>query len=160
MPDAVLLDTSFLINLLNVDAPFHQNVRSYYENFLIEKNVLKISTIAIAEYCIKGSVDELPLQNVQIVPFNFFHAKRTGEFAKILFEMRRKKQIVVENRTIIPNDSKLFAQADLDEDIIYFATTDSNCTKLHNSLKENLEIKFNILDINKPSNEFFGNLGI
>lgn len=43
-----------------------------------------ISTISIAEYCVGGDVHELPLRNLQIVPFNFDHSKRTGELAKIV----------------------------------------------------------------------------
>jgi len=41
-----------------------------------------ISTVSIAEYCIGGDIHELPLKNLQIVPFNLNHAQRTGEFAK------------------------------------------------------------------------------
>jgi len=36
--------------------------------------ILEVSTISIAEYCVRGSLDELPLMNVQIIPFNLDHA--------------------------------------------------------------------------------------
>ena len=39
---------------------------------------MMISTISIAEYCVGGDVHELPLRNLQIVPFNLDHSKRTG----------------------------------------------------------------------------------
>ncbi len=81
MKYSVLLDTSFFIRLLNDEDPLHTKAKGYFRYFLEEGIILKISTISIAEYCVKGSVSELPLNNVQILPFNFDHAKRTGEFA-------------------------------------------------------------------------------
>ena len=65
-----------------------------------------ISTISIAEYCVGGDVHELPLRNLQIVPFNLDHAKKTGEFAKIVF--LNKSKLKLKERNIIPNDTKLF----------------------------------------------------
>ena len=71
---------------------------------------MMISTISVAEYCVGGDVHELPLRNLQIIPFNLDHSKRTGEFARIVFQNKRK--IKLTERNIIPNDTKLFAQAD------------------------------------------------
>lgn len=68
-----------------------------------------ISTISIAEYCVGGNAAELPLRNLQILPFNFDHSKRAGELAKIAFEARKKSTLQVVMRNIIPNDTKLFA---------------------------------------------------
>lgn len=82
MTYSVLLDTSFFIRLLNDEDPLHQNAKDYFRYFLDNDIILKVSTISIAEYCVRGSLDELPLMNVQIIPFNLDHAKKTGEFAK------------------------------------------------------------------------------
>ena len=71
---------------------------------------MMISTISVAEYCVGGDVHELPLRNLQIIPFNLDHSKRTGEFARIVFQ--NKGKIKLTERNIIPNDTKLFAQAD------------------------------------------------
>lgn len=85
MTHSVLLDTSFFIRLLNDEDPLHQNAKDYFRYFLENDIILKVSTISIAEYCVGGSLDELPLMNIQILPFNLDHAKRTGEFAKAIF---------------------------------------------------------------------------
>ncbi len=85
MKDKVLLDTSFFIRLLNDEDPLHENALEYFKYFLQQKFPLVISTISIAEYCVRGSLDELPLKNLQIIPFNINHAKKTGVFANILF---------------------------------------------------------------------------
>ena len=52
-----MLDTSFLIRLLKEDDPLHTNAKSYYQ-YLLENNfVLYVSTVAVAEYCVKGELD-------------------------------------------------------------------------------------------------------
>lgn len=61
MKHSVLLDTSFFIRLLNDEDPLHSNARGYFKYFLEKEIVLKISTISIAEYCVRGKIDELPL---------------------------------------------------------------------------------------------------
>lgn len=60
--DCVLLDTSFFIRLLNEEDPLHENAFGYFRYFLEHDFVIKISTIAIAEYCVRGDVSELPLK--------------------------------------------------------------------------------------------------
>jgi len=85
MKHSVLLDTSFFIRLLNDEDELHENALSYYKYFLENDIVLKVSTISIAEYCVFGKLEDLPLKDIQIVPFNLIHAKKTGEFAKIIF---------------------------------------------------------------------------
>lgn len=64
----VLLDTSFFIRLLKEDDRLHENAVDYFRYFLENDFVLKVSTIAIAEFCVKGSTDMLPLNNMQILP--------------------------------------------------------------------------------------------
>jgi len=84
MKHSVLLDTSFFIRLLNDEDPLHKNAVGYYRYFLENEIILKVSTISIAEYCVLGTLDDLPLNNIQILPFNLKHAEKTGEFAKVL----------------------------------------------------------------------------
>jgi predicted nucleic acid-binding protein len=114
---SVLLDTNFFIHFLQEESQLYKNANGYFKYFCEHNIKMKISTISIAEYCVIGSLDELPLKDVQIVPFNMDHAIKTGEFAKYVFE--RKNQISVE-RKIIPNDTKLFAQADVDHSVEFY----------------------------------------
>lgn len=92
---AVLLDTSFLTRFLNENDPLFKNADGYFRYFLQKEITMMVSTISIAEYCVGGDVHELPLRNLQIVPFNFDHSKRTGEFAKIAFNAKRNGKINV-----------------------------------------------------------------
>lgn len=65
MKHSVLLDTSFFIRLLNDEDSLHQNALNYFKYFLEKEIDLKISTISIAEYCVKGNLSDLPLVNLQ-----------------------------------------------------------------------------------------------
>jgi len=157
---SVLLDTSFFIRLLNDEDPLHPNALGYYKYYLENEVILKISTISIAEYCVRGNLDDLPLKDLQIVPFNLNHAVRTGDFAKVIFTENKTAPEKLTPRAIIPNDSKLFAQADLDKSITHFVTSDNRSTKTLNALKTEIIPKFEIIDIQNPYHQIFGILDL
>ncbi|WP_040495697.1 hypothetical protein [Fulvivirga imtechensis] len=154
MKHSVLLDTSFFIRLLNENDSLHSNALGYFKYFLEKDIILKCSTISIAEYCVRGSFDELPWRNLQVVPFNFNHGIRAGQFARIIFD--EKDKLELNNRNIIPNDSKLFAQADIEEAITHFVTSDEGCLKIHKILKEKVNAKFEIINIRTSYHETYG----
>ena len=97
MHKAILLDTSFFIRFLNESDPLFKNADGYFRYFLQKEIRMMISTISIAEYCVGGDIHELPLRNIQIVPFNLDHSKRAGEFARIAFNAKRSRKIDVTN---------------------------------------------------------------
>lgn len=119
-----------------------------------------ISTISIAEYCIGGEISELPLKNLQIVPFNLNHAKRTAEFAKIAFEARTKGSLQISKRNIIPNDTKLFGQADCESSVEFYLSSDTESLKVYNIIKNELNPKFQFIDLNTPYHQIFGLLDL
>ncbi|MFW5759471.1 MAG: hypothetical protein ACOCXH_00655 [Cyclobacteriaceae bacterium] len=156
--NAVLLDTSFFLRFLNDSDPLFKNADGYFRYFLEKEISMIISTISIAEYCVGGDVHELPLRNLQIVPFNLNHSKKTGEFAKIVFQ--HKRSLKLRERNIIPNDSKLFAQADCEKAISYYLSSDSESLKIYNLLKKETNPKFQFIDLNTPFNITFGILDL
>lgn len=160
MKHSVLLDTSFFIRLLNPNDSLHENAKGYYKYYLEEEIALKFSTISIAEFCVVGNIDELPLKNLQIVPFNIPQAKRTGEFAKVIFEQKKISGESLSPRAIIPNDSKLFAQADWDKTVTHFVTSDKRSNITLNHLRQVIQPKFAIINIQKPYNEVYGVLDL
>lgn len=151
---AVLLDTSFFLRFLNDADPLFLNTDGYFRYFLQQDIVMIISTISIAEYCVGGDVHELPLKNLQILPFNLDHSKRTGEFAKIVFQ--NKNKLKLNERNIIPNDTKLFAQADTETSIEYYLSSDIESHKIYLLLKQETNPRFQFIDLNTPYSEFFG----
>lgn len=155
---AVLLDTSFFLRFLNENDPLFHNADGFFRYFLQEEITMMISTISIAEYCVGGDVHELPLRNLQIVPFNLNHSKRTGEFAKIVFQ--NKGKLKLKERNIIPNDTKLFAQADCENAVEYYLSSDTESLKIYNLLRQESSPKFQFIDLNTPYNEIFGLLDL
>lgn len=160
MKHSVLLDTSFFIRLLNDEDPLHTNAVGYFRYFLENDIVLKISTISIAEYCVLGNLEDLPLKNIQIVPFNLKEAEKTGQFANIIFAENKVSEEKLMPRAIIPNDSKLFAQADLDKSITHFVTSDIRSKNTLALLKKGTNPKFEIISIDIPFTETFGILDL
>lgn len=158
MHKSVLLDTSFFLRFLNDNDPLFKNADGYFRYFIKEEITMMISTISIAEYCVGGDIYELPLKNLQIVPFNLDHSKRTGEFAKIVFQ--NKGKLKLNERNIIPNDTKLFSQADCEKSVEYYLSSDSESIKIYNLLKEHTNPRFIFIDLKIPHYETFGILDL
>jgi len=160
MKHSVLLDTSFFIRLLNDEDALHKNALGYYKYYLENEITLKVSTISIAEYCVLGKLEELPLKDIQIIPFNLNQAERTGEFAKIIFSENKVSREKLSPRAIIPNDAKLFAQADLDKSVTHFVTSDERSIKTLNNLKKGVAPRFEIINIQIPYHQTYGFLDL
>lgn len=155
--NCVLLDTSFFIRLLNEEDSLHQNALGYFRYFLEHDFVIKISTIAIAEYCVRGEVSELPLKNMLIVPFNFDHAQRAGKMIAEVYAEKKKRGATIAPRAVVPNDTKMFAQADVEPDINFYGTADVECKKVYDMIKASEgTLSFGFIDITIPYNNFFG----
>lgn len=154
----VFCDTSFFIRLLDRTSDLHNNAKGYFKYFTENNFKLLISTIAIAEYCVGGDISELPLRNLQVVPFNLEHARRTSELARIAFQ--NKGTLQINSRNIIPNDTKLFAQADIDDSVSYYISSDNESFKVYNLLRQHTSIRFQFIDLKIPHSELFGLLDL
>lgn len=157
---AVLLDTSFFIRLLDRNDPLHLNAKGYFKYFTENHFELTTSTITIAEYCTNGSINDLPLKHLQTIPFNLIHAQRTGEFARIAFNARAKGNLQIAERKIIPNDTKLFAQADCEKAVELYLSSDTESLKVYNAIKTEIMPKFQFVDLNIPHYQTFGILDL
>ncbi|MFZ1700089.1 MAG: hypothetical protein WBO10_09530 [Pyrinomonadaceae bacterium] len=150
----VLLDTSFFIRLLNGNDPLHENALGFYRHFLEKGFRLKCSTISVAEYCVKGKLDEMPLKTLEILPFNLDHSLAAAEFAQLAFA--EKNSLDLGNRLIIPNDTKLFGQAHVQSEIRAFVTSDVGCIKVFEFLKQTMTLDFEIMNIREPFSSVLG----
>jgi hypothetical protein len=63
-------------------------------------------------------------------------------------------------RTIIPNDSKLFAQADIEKTVHYYLSSDSESMKIYKLLRQETNLSFQFIDLNIPHYETFGILNL
>ncbi len=151
----VFCDTSFFIRFLNEEDSLHSNAKGYFQYFLEHEYKLYISTIAIAEFCVKGNIEELPLREIRVSPFNIEHAILAGACVKTLYEARRVGAIEVNHRIIIANDVKLMAQAQC-EGAGYYITSDKECKKMYDILAADKRIDFDFIDLNTPYTAKFG----
>ncbi len=152
---SVFCDTGFIIRLLDKTNELHNNAVGYFKYFLENDFIIRLSTIAVAEYCVKGSIDQLPLRNILLCPFNATHAVKTGECAKVLFEEKAKGVLKVDARIMIQNDVKLLAQTEC-ESAEYFITSDTNSYRMYDILKKQNLLSFNFIDLNTPYSSTFG----
>ena len=83
-----------------------------------------------------------------------------GEFAKIAFSAKKAGSLQVSNRNIIPNDTKLFAQADREKSVEFYLSADTESLKIYNLIKAETLLKFQFIDLNIPYNETFGILDL
>jgi hypothetical protein len=60
------------------------------------------------------------------------------------------------DRAVVINDIKLFAQADCENEIDAYVTSDSESEKMYNALKQNTELSFSFFDIKISCHEAFG----
>lgn len=158
-PSCVMLDTSFLIRLLDETGPVHENVTRFFRHFVEQGIPIKVSTIAIAEYTVIGNKEELPFRFIQIAPFNLQDAFRAGEMAAVVFQ--NKGQLTDVSRKVIPNDTKLFAQADVDRETTHFVTADIQSIKVYDVLKDNMPtMNFQLMNARTPFGEVFGLLDL
>lgn len=151
----VLLDTSFFIRFLDERSPLFENALKYYKHFVLNGIPMYISTISIAEYCTRGKIDELPLKDLRFLSFNFDHSIKSGEFARFVFDEKGKLKLT--ERNIIPNDTKLFSQADVEVGVSHYLSSDKESVKIYNLLKEKgLSVNFEFIELQKPYEETFG----
>ncbi len=94
-----------------------------------------------------------------VLPFNFDHAVRAGKMIDEVNEEKRKRGAVITPRAIVPNDTKMFAQADVETDVNYYGTADVECKKLYDMIKTvEGSLSFRFIDITIPYNQYFGEL--
>lgn len=125
----VLLDTSFFLRFLNTQERLHRHADGYFRYFLDRSWPMYLSTIVIAEYCVRGRLDELPLRHLRILPFTAQHAQCAGVFRGNLHDERNVTLPEVP-RLLVQNDTKLFAQADQETNITHYLSADERSRKV------------------------------
>ena len=116
---AILLDTSFLISLADPTRDNHAVARQYLVESLSRGVPLYLSTIVVSEFQVKQAINDLPMRNFIVLPFNIDHAMSTG----IL--MRSFTRDAGDDRAAVKDDIKLIAQA-VCESITHVLTDDKN----------------------------------
>ena len=153
--ESILLDNSFVTRLLKSDDEYHQNVVEYFQYFLENDIVLYLSTIVISEYAVADNPDNLLALNAfQILEFDYGDAKLAGDYFSFLKDSKELREI--EERKVIINDLKLFAQIQ-NRGIDAFITKDrKSLPKMINPLKANRGLNFEFYDLTVPIKDVLG----
>lgn len=104
--NSVLLDTSFLISLSDPARAHHAAAVQYYKECVHRQVPMYLSTIVISEFQVRQAINDLPLRNFVVLPFNVDHAMRCG---LIVRQMTRDPE---DDRVRVKDDFKLLAQCD------------------------------------------------
>jgi hypothetical protein len=104
--NSVLLDTSFLISFADSSRPNHAAALSYYRECVRRQVPMYLSTVVISEFQVKQAINDLPLRNFVVLPFNIDHAMKCG---LLIRNMARDPE---DDRVRVKDDFKLVAQCD------------------------------------------------
>ena len=154
--DSILIDTSFCIRLLKSNDPLHQNAKDYFRYFLEQKVDIYLSSIVIAEYSVKDDANNLPLEFVKIIPFDFYDGKTAGEFHSILIE--NKHDVSEIERNVIKDDCKLIAQIFNRKIDAYITKDRKSFAKIIKPIQNTKGFNLELLDLEIPFKDFKGEL--
>jgi predicted nucleic acid-binding protein len=116
----VLLDTSFLISLVDNRRHNHIIAAQYYRLLLERQVPMFFSAIVAAEIAIKQPITELPLKNFRVMPFNIPHSIEAARIWNLL-----GSHDAGDTRAVVRDDVKLMAQA-AHEKIPFILTEDAS----------------------------------
>jgi PIN domain nuclease of toxin-antitoxin system len=119
MTVSVLLDTSFLISLVDNKRDNHEVAKKYYTYILEMEIPIYFSSIVASEFAIKQPITDLPLDNFRTLPFNLLHSIKAAEVWNLLGGRDNG-----DSRSVIKDDMKIIAQA-LKENIEFVLTDDT-----------------------------------
>jgi predicted nucleic acid-binding protein len=136
MANTVLLDSGFLIRLMNPNEPLHRVALDLFKDYVSSGVTCMVSTVALAEYGVKGDLRYLPTKYLQFLPFQYHHAEVAAMFMRRIIQVKQERGAEIKPRVIIPNDTKMFAQASAETDIFAFVSADTEAKKVYELLED------------------------
>ncbi len=146
--DLILLDTSFLIALLNPADAYHAQAQTWYAFFREHHSLLFLSSIALAEFHAQQQ-DLGELAALPVIDFTAEHAQVTGE---IWQEHKRRSERTGNPmpKVLLKDDFKIMAQASC-ENLNFALTGDSGFLKNLDWLKSVIGKHVDGLDFTKSN---------
>jgi predicted nucleic acid-binding protein len=117
--NSALLDTSFLISLSDPARAHHAATNQYYKECIHRRVPMFLSTIVISEFQVRQAINDLPLRNFIVLPFNVDHAMACGLL------LRAQERDPEDDRVRVKDDFKLLAQCQC-EGISHVLSEDMN----------------------------------
>ncbi len=106
----VMLDTCALIALVKQEDAHHRKTLDIVKFALQNNYQLLVSPIALSEYCVRHSVEQLlSFLRIKVLPFAEKHAVKSGELHRLA-----SKGDELSSRIFVKNDTRILAQASED----------------------------------------------
>ena len=115
--NSVLLDTSFIITLIDSTRANHSKAKEFYKHFIDNDFGIVVSTIVLSELSVKMDLNNLPMKDWQVTVFDAVDARKTGRIEYIRSTTSGIK------RDCIKDDFKIISQA-LNNNVDYLITDD------------------------------------
>jgi predicted nucleic acid-binding protein len=147
-PSKILIDTCFLISLVNEQDGLHTNAEDYFRHFIAERADLFISTIALAEFMERQGELEI-IENFKVLSFDMDEARALNKhFSRADVNANGS---TAQSRIAFKDDMKIVATALSREiDSILSANNDLNKIAMEKGLK--------VIDYGRPLSIYLGTL--
>ena len=121
---------------MNPNEPLHRVALDLFKDYVSSGVTCMVSTVALAEYGVKGDLRYLPTKYLQFLPFQYHHAEVAAMFMRRIIQVKQERGAEIKPRVIIPNDTKMFAQASAETDIFAFVSADAEAKKVYELLED------------------------
>lgn len=144
MNDLAVLDTGFLISLVDRKRPCHQAARGYYKYFLEHNIAMLLPTVVAAEFSIVQPITDLPLRNFRVLPFNLPDAVKCAD---LNVHHYRRQLGGTGQRDAVKDDFKIIAQAVVQQARLLMTEDESSICKYCERLKDDKKIEFRVVKL-------------
>jgi hypothetical protein len=144
MNNMAVLDTGFLISLVDRNRKCHQAARSYYKFFLEHNVVMLLPTVVVSEFSIVQPVTDLPLRNFRVLPFNFLDAVKCAELNAHHY---RQQLGNTGQRDSVKDDFKIIAQAVVQQARLLVTEDETTLCKYCERLTTDQKIEFRVVKL-------------
>ena len=133
----ILLDTCFLISLVDDSRTHHKKAVEFYKYFIENKIDMELSSIVTSEFCTKQELTDLDLRNFRMLSYNVPDTIHQAYLFQDIFVNRPEGTC----RVAVKDDLKLTAQCNFNK-IDYFITEDDKFYQTLQKLKSTGKILF------------------
>jgi hypothetical protein len=144
MNNMAVLDTGFLISLVDRKRPCHEAARSYYKYFLEHNIVMLLPTVVAAEFSIVQPITDLPLRNFRVLPFNLPDAVKCADLNAHHY---RQQMGGTGQRDAVKDDFKIIAQTVVQQARLLMTEDESTICKYCERLKDDKKIEFRVVKL-------------
>lgn len=131
--------------------------KDYFRYFLEHEIEIYLSTIVVSEYSVADDPDNLLSLNVfRLLEFDYADAKTAGSFFSSIKQNKPLRE--VEQRKVIINDVKIFAQIHCRKIDGYITSDRKSLRKIKEPLEESHGLKVEFIDLAIPLNDWLGRL--